>query len=277
MQPKLPFIISAQTLFESRNTNDLLIVDLRDKSSYDEGHIPGAVWLDYQSLLGKRPPVLGDLPSDQQLSQVLRKIGLDDTKHVIAYDEDAGAAAARLLWTLDVVGHDQFSLLDGGFSSWAENDYPETEEHSIATHSQFIVPENKRGFATRQYVMDALQNPNVVLFDTRTPEEFIGTNIRAARGGHIPGAVNLNWLDVTDKFHYHRLLDLDTIRAMYSERGVDPDKEIIPYCHSHHRSSHTYVVLKHLGYKNVNAYAGSWSEWGNLEDVPIELEHKGEK
>ncbi len=115
-----------------------------------------------------------------------------------------------------------------------------------------------------------LDDPAVALLDARTPEEFAGVSVRALRGGHIPGARNLNWLDTVDRERNLRLKGDAELRALLDARGLDAGKEIITYCHTHHRSSHSYVMLKHLGYPRVRGYAGSWSQWGNSPETPIE-------
>ncbi|MFO1352680.1 MAG: rhodanese-like domain-containing protein [Gammaproteobacteria bacterium] len=98
----------------------------------------------------------------------------------------------------------------------------------------------------------------------------MGIDVRAARGGHIPGALNLNWLEAIDRGRALRFKPDDDLRALLAGRGVTPDKEIMPYCQTHHRSSHTYMVLKHLGFPRVCAYPGAWSEWGNDPALPLE-------
>ena len=113
-------------------------------------------------------------------------------------------------------------------------------------------------------------DPATALLDARTPEEYHGTKVRSARGGHIPGAVNLNWKATMDEGRQRRLLPDDVLRDMLLRRGIGPDKTVVVYCHTHHRSAHSYMMLKHLGYADVLAYDGSWSEWGNDPDVPVE-------
>ena len=114
-------------------------------------------------------------------------------------------------------------------------------------------------------------DPDVVFLDTRTPEEYRGINVRALRGGHIPGAVNFNWLDAIDQARNLRLKPAEDLRRLLEAAGAGPDKEVIAYCQTHHRSSHTYVVLKSLGYPRIKGYPGAWSEWGNLADTPVEI------
>jgi thiosulfate/3-mercaptopyruvate sulfurtransferase len=110
----------------------------------------------------------------------------------------------------------------------------------------------------------------VAIIDARSPAEYSGRDKRAERAGHIPGAVNLNWTTAMDQPRKLRLKQEEVLRQMLSDLGVTPDKEVIVYCQTHHRSSHTYIMLKALGYPNVKAYPGSWAEWGNSPETPIE-------
>ena len=120
------------------------------------------------------------------------------------------------------------------------------------------------------YVLQRLGDPTVAILDARSVAEYDGKDKRARRVGHIPGAVNLNWTTTIDQTRKMRLKEQQELRKMLSAIGVTPDKEVIVYCHTHHRSSHTYIMLKALGFPNVKAYPGSWSEWGNHPDTPIE-------
>jgi thiosulfate/3-mercaptopyruvate sulfurtransferase len=115
-----------------------------------------------------------------------------------------------------------------------------------------------------------LGQADFVPLDTRSPGEYAGIDIRAARGGHIPGAVNMNWTEAMDPGRQLRFKPDHTLRRMLESKGVTPDKEVVVYCQTHHRSAHTYIVLKHLGYPRLRGYPGAWSEWGNSAELPIE-------
>ena len=126
------------------------------------------------------------------------------------------------------------------------------------------------GLVEAEYILNNLGNPEVVLLDTRTPDEYSGRKRFATRGGHIPGAVNLDWTLTLDRAQNLRWKPEQELRAMFERIGVTLDREVIVYCQTHHRSSHIYVVLKSFGYRRVRGYVGAWSEWGNLMGVPVE-------
>ncbi len=263
-------IINPDQLFRSASETDLLLVDLRDQPEYDAGHLPNAVRLDYAHLVEKRLPALGLLPDKEKLSALFSWLGLSPQRHVVAYDQNAGASACRLLWTLDVIGHYRFSLLNGGYASWVAAGLPTERQHHQPQPTIYNARVGSHGIRSKGQVMKKLNDPNVVLLDSRSTLEFNGEKRLTTRGGHIPGAVNLDWMDTTDPSRHYQLLDEHTLRIKYQSLGVVPEKEIIAYCQTHRRSAHTCITLKSLGYKNVHAYAGAWSQWGNCEDVPIE-------
>ena len=266
----LPLITEPAELEHHLGHKDLLIVDLCIPEVYEDLHIPGAVHLDRALLNATHEDAEGLLPSSEQLSKVLSAIGLTPQSHVVAYDDEGGGWASRLLWTLDVIGHTHYSLLNGGICSWLTEGHPTSEEGEEPVVSSCTVSCGAGGRVDKDYILQRLDDPTVVLLDARSAAEFRGEDKRAKRVGHIPGAVNLNWTTAIDQPRKMRLKEKDVLRKMLTDLGVTPDKEVIVYCQTHHRSSHTYIMLKALGYPNVKAYPGSWSEWGNLPDTPIE-------
>ena len=270
--PILPLLIEPEQLQPHLADPAVLIVDLCDPTRYAAGHIPGAVHLDYADLVRVEPPAMGLLPTEARLSEVLSRIGLTPGRQVVAYDDEGNGRAARLLWTLATLGHERASLLNGGIHAWdAAGGSLETglrESPRSVYQARFIEPPT--AVADQAYILARLGQPDLALLDTRTPAEFAGLDVRAARGGHIPGAVNLNWTDAMDPQRQLRLQPDPVLRKLLERRGVTPDKEVIVYCQTHHRSAHTYWVLRYLGYPRVRGYPGAWSEWGNTPDVPVE-------
>jgi len=269
--PLLPLIVSPQQLQPLLGHDRLLLVDLSEPADYLAQHLPGAIHLPFQALIQPRPPAMGTLPDLPQLSAVFSAIGLREDSHVVAYDNTGNGRASRLLWTLDVLGHPAFSLLDGGLEAWVADGGPLESGQVAPRPSQYTARlRNPAALADLDYVRSRLEDDDVVVLDTRTPAEYAGTDQRAARAGHIPGAVNFDWTLAMDPHRQRRLLPEAVLRKRLRELGVTPDKEVIAHCQTHHRSAHTYIVLKHLGYQRVRGYAGSWSEWGNRDDTPIE-------
>jgi thiosulfate/3-mercaptopyruvate sulfurtransferase len=268
----MPLLVEADVLQEHLDTPKLLVVDLTTSETYAKGHIPGAVFLDYPRIVRMVKPVGGLLPDEEQLSFVLADIGLTPDTHVVTYDDEGGGKAARLLWTLEATGHKHYSLLNGGLHAWANEGHPLTQEAVPPEPSDYraeLQPHCK-AVVGRQFITEHLNDEKVALLDVRSPAEYSGEKCFAARGGHIPGAVNIEWTDFMDQSHNLRLKSIATLRNMLEEKGFTPDKTVIAYCHTHHRSAHTWLVLKYLGYQ-VRGYEGSWSDWGNQPDTPIEI------
>ncbi|MFQ5994046.1 MAG: sulfurtransferase [Acidiferrobacterales bacterium] len=262
-------LIEPTELQDQLDRDDLLVVDLCRPEVYMRSHIPSAVHLEYSQIVAPQPPAMGMLPNAEQLAAALGALGLTPDTHVVAYDDEGGGLASRLLWTLDVVGHTHASLLDGGLHAWAAEHRPLSSESVNRKQTKYAVTLNEGPVANKDYVLARLEDPDVVLLDTRSPAEYNGSSQRAARGGHIPGAINFDWVNAIDQSRSLRLKPQPALRAALTSLGVVPDKEVITYCQTHHRSAHTYMVLKTLGYPRIKGYPGSWSEWGNRTDTPV--------
>ena len=270
-QLNIPVLIEPGQLQTYLDQDNVLVVDVSSIDNYTQHHIPGAYYVEYDDLLLEENPGPGRIATEAKLSDVLSVIGFtNENKHVIAYDDSGGGRASRLLWTLDVLGHTNGSLLNGGWAAWQNAGNASESGANNATYSNYTAKYCTDALADKKYVLSRLGAKDLGLLDARTPEEFQGTDVRAARGGRIPGAANLNWLDAMDLAHHRRFKPDDELRAMLTTHGLTPDKEIICYCQTHHRSSHSYIMLKHLGYPRIAGYAGAWSEWGNDPDTPIE-------
>jgi thiosulfate/3-mercaptopyruvate sulfurtransferase len=266
-----PMLITPPQLLNLIGQSDVSIVDLADQGKYHGAHIPGAVHLAYEKLVDEQPPVAGFLPDSGRFSQVLENLGITRGTYVIAYDENGGGTAGRFLWMLDVVGHPRFALLDGGLGAWINEGHPVNNDRPDAQAGHYAASYNDEMLANKRYILTHLADPNIVLLDTRSDEEYLGTIKRAQRGGHIPGAVHLEWSRTLEQHNNHRIRSQQELRPLFEVLGATPDKEIITYCQSHRRAAHTYLILKSLGYPQVKGYAGSWSEWGNCDDTPIEV------
>jgi len=271
MSTPLPVILDPKELEQHLNDPDLLIVDLSKKDNYNKYHIPGAVHIEYSNLVRIAKPVMGLVPDITDLNKVFSKAGINHTVQIVAYDDEGGGKAARLLWTLDLLKHPAASLLNGGIFSWANEGHPISQEPTTLVPAAADYVLDIDAAASQKYILDHLNDDNVKLLDSRSPEEFAGIKVFANHGGHIPGAVNMDWMLTMDQSNNLRLLDDNRLNELLGSRGINSSNQVIVYCQTHHRSSHTYVVLKHLGYTNIMGYPGAWSDWGNANDTPKEM------
>lgn len=268
----LPPLIEADLLERSLGAKNLVIIDLSGEKLYAEGHIPGARALGYSKIVRADKPVMGLLPEANQFAQALSELGIIGADHIVAYDDEGGGKAARLLWTLECFGHTRYSLLDGGRHAWVNEGHPLTQEATPVTPSHYSLASDHDCSASvqRDDILQHLHDSGFALLDVRSPQEFSGEKRYAERAGRIPGAVNIEWTEFMDQGRNLRLKPESEIRRMLEAKGITTEKHVIAYCQTHHRSAHTWFVLKHLGY-SVRGYEGSWSDWGNRHDTPIEI------
>ena len=245
-----------------------LVIDVRPAEDFANGHIPSAVHLDLWglSLIDTDP---GPLDAFMWIIDHLFNLrGVDGSIPVVVYEEQSGMRAARAFWFLEYFGHAHVQVLDGGFSAWIRAGLPVTREASAPPKSTWTGTRQPHALATWRDVRDRLGRPGTVIVDTRSDGEYCGTNVRAKRGGAIPGAKHVEWTrnlrpDGTFK-------PADELRAIYEAAGVTPDQEVITYCQGGYRAAHAYLALRLLGYPRLRNYTGSWKEWGDREDLPIE-------
>lgn len=249
--------------------DDVLLVDLSKPENHAQHHLSGSVHLDYSRIIRMAKPVMGLLPETKELEQVLGAIGVGPDTHVVAFDDEGGGKAARLLWTLDCLGHHSYSLLDGGLLAWVNEGLPTDQTLTAPVPKVFKAQPNETPIAGTEHILQNLNNAGMCLFDNRSPAEFSGEKKFAQRGGHIPGAINWDWTEAMDQGRNMRLKPLNQLQTTLSGMGVTPDKEVICYCQTHHRSSLVYVLLKLLGYPHIKGYPGAWSDWGNRSDTPV--------
>ena len=267
---KLPLIISPEAFNELPLQDDVLVVAVIQKAVFDVQHIPGSVLVEPSELMSGTKPAVGKLPAKARLDALFSRIGLTEDKHVIVYDDEGGGWAGRLIWTLDVIGHSRYTYIDGGLTAWRKMGYPLTDEAqpgSFAGDYSTNIIESM--LVSKDEILERIGDTNTVVWDARAADEFNGTKVTALRNGHIPGARNLNWIDLQDAENDLRLKPLPLIAERLAELGIGKEKKVITHCQTHHRSGLTYLVGKALGY-DIKAYDGSWSEWGNDAETPVE-------
>jgi thiosulfate/3-mercaptopyruvate sulfurtransferase len=256
------------TLVDLDQASRPLILDLRPPEAYTAGHIPGAIHLDLWglSLSDTDPAPLNAFM--WMIEHVLAVHGVQSTTPVVVYDDQSGIRAARAFWFFEYFGHPSVRLLDGGFGAWVRARLPVTRDAGPPPKSEWTGSRNEHTLATWREVRDGLERDDVVILDARTDGEYCGTTVRAKRGGKVPGAVHVEWTrNLTADGDFKPAADL---RKMYEEVGVTPDREVIAYCQGGYRAAHAYLALRLLGYPRVRNYVGSWKEWGDRLELPIE-------
>jgi len=273
----LPLVVDAADV-AAADPAALRIVDLRPAEARDAGHVPGSVPLEAALLNRADPPAGGLLPDASTVERLVAGLGLPSGRHVVACDAGGGTEAARLLWVLHAHGFSACSWLNGGMRAWEAAGLP-LERGTAAEADVSTDPAGKTPTlaATGAEIIGAdallgdLDDPGLVILDVRGAAEYAGTDVRAAMGGHVPGARHLEWTRLLDADG--RLLDDDTLRERLSATGLVPGKRAVVYCQTHQRSAVTWLALKHLGFDDVRALDGAWSVWGNRPDLPKETEN----
>jgi thiosulfate/3-mercaptopyruvate sulfurtransferase len=243
---------------------------------YDEGHIPGAVKLHWREDL--QDPLERDLVDNERFEGLMAGRGIGNDTTVVLYGDKNNWFAAYAYWYLKIYGHGDVRLLDGGRQKWIDEGRElTTDVPPVAAGSYSAAARDETIRVYRDTVLAGLGDDSVALVDVRSPQEYSGELIAppgyeqegASRAGHIPGAQSIPWAQAVEDDGTFK--DAAALREFYAAKGITPDREVRAYCRIGERSAHTWFVLRELlGYPNVKNYDGSWTEWGNLVDVPIE-------
>jgi thiosulfate/3-mercaptopyruvate sulfurtransferase len=246
-----------------------VVLDLRPAEEFAAGHIPSAAHLDLfgLSLIDTDPAPLDAFL--WMIAHLLTSRGVSAERSVVVYDEQSGIRAARAFWFLEFFGHPDVRLLDGGVPAWERGGCFTTTEAELPKRGSWSVARNDERLATWRDVRGSLDAADVAVLDTRSDGEYCGTTVRAKRGGAIPGAVHIEWTRNLGRDGAFK--PAAELAEMYERAGVTADREVISYCQGDYRSAHSYLALRLLGYPMVRNYIGSWKEWGDREELPIEV------
>lgn len=249
-------------------------VDVNTRS-YDSGHIPGAVGWNWKTQL--QDQLRRTIVSKEDFEALLSKSGISNKTTIILYGDNNNWFAAWAYWLLKYYGHEDVRILDGGRIKWETEERDLTSEPAEVESAEYNIQNIKNQYrAFRDDVAQTLGSNSYGLVDVRSPDEFTGKILAppgldelSQRAGHIPGARNIPWSKAVNEDGTFK--SRDELKALYEGEGITPDKEIIAYCRIGERSAHSWFVLNELlEYPNVRNYDGSWTEWGNLIEVPIE-------
>jgi thiosulfate/3-mercaptopyruvate sulfurtransferase len=277
-------LVSSDWLAEHLDAPNLRIVDIRGHvlpanvppphyfNHYDDYlklHIPGAVFVDWvNEITDPDDPRHAQIGKPERFAEVMSRIGVDENTLVVAYDDARGMFAARLWWALNYYGHTKVAVLNGGWEKWIAEYRPLSTEIPVITPKTFMPKTTDELRRTGDQVLAALSSEQQ-LIDVRTLEEFRGDYARASRKGHIPGAVNLPRLDLTNADS--TMLDPQALREKFATVGVSENSQnVVFYCNGGVSASYGYLALRAAGLINGSVYDGSWKDWGNDESKPIE-------
>lgn len=267
--PNAHLLVEAEWLQERLGDPNLVVVDLRPANQYAAAHIPGSVSFAGNPINDPDHPVAGWLLGPEPFQELMRGLGINDDSHVVIVGRPDSLDSARLFFALELYGHwDKTSILNGGWAAWTAAGGPISRAPAEIQPGDFTARKDENRVATLAYLNERIGQEGVFILDARSAGEYAGTDVRSARGGHVPGAVNLEWVNnVTES---GRFKSYEELEALYQAAGVRRDHEIIPYCQTNVRSAHVYFALRLMDYANVRPYEGSWSEWGNNPHVPVE-------
>ena len=263
----IPFIVEPEELHAHLRDPHLRIIDLCNPQHYAEGHVPGALHVLPQELVAGTPPAPGKLSSVARLNELFSRLGLNANTHFVVYDDEGGGWAGRFIWTLDVIGHQHYSYLNGGLWAWRAANLPLSTDAPAIEATAVSVQINSKPMLDKAAILARLGTENFAIWDARSREEYLGLRNTAAKNGHIPGAVHCEWTELMDRNADLRIRD--DARQYLHNKGFNEQQTIVTHCQTHHRSGFTYLVGKALGLR-IKAYPGSWSEWGNSSDTPVE-------
>lgn len=245
-----------------------LVIDGRPAHEFCAGHIRTAIHFDVwgMSLIDTSEAPLAAFM--WMIGHLCAARGISPDRPVVVYERQSGMRAARVLWFLEYLGHPRVSVLDGGLDRWTAEGHASTRDAAAPVPGTWHGTPDAGRVATWRDVSQVLGRADVAIVDTRSLDEYTGRAVRAKRGGAIPGAVHVEWTDNLAPDGTYK--NVDALRAMYAAAGVTPDKTVVTYCQGGYRAAHTYLALRVLGYPRVQNYTGSWKEWGDREDLPIE-------
>ena len=275
VMPESDHLINVDDLLEVYTDQNTIIVDFRSEEAYLKGHIPGAVNIYRNDITIKKGDINGLIVPQEALEELLGSLGIEVSNQIVVYDGRGACESARFWWTLNFYGFNNVKVVNGDFDLWSSKGYPMDTIVVKRKPVNFIFPKgvNNKYIATKEDVQRAINDPAIVLVDTRAIEEYSGKLLKkgAFRKGRIPTSIHVDWVSVLEYEKGKEFKSVTDLLYDFERKGITKDKEIIFYCQSGTRSALcTFVLVELLGYKHVKNYDGSWIEWSH--DLSLEVE-----
>ncbi|MDP2825224.1 MAG: sulfurtransferase [Sulfuritalea sp.] len=265
-------LIETDELAKIVNQPNVRLIDAADPASYERAHIPGAANIFYLDLAKLEERKKSGHPlSNAEAEKIFGDAGIDAGTQVVVYDGGEGPSASGVWFVLDFFGHKNVKVVNGGFRKWLKEGRPVTQDAPTIEKKKFSAKPSPEKIVTRASLEKSLRAKDVVIVDTRSFNEFIGKDVRpgAARGGHLPGAVHLEWTKFSDKVNTFKTAE--QIEKALNQRGITKDTKVVTYCQTGiGRSTDMALAMRLIGYDNVVEYTGSWEEWSSDPRLPIE-------
>lgn len=256
-------IIGTKELKAHLGNENLVLIDTRSFQEYSDGHIPGAVNLDLFAFHWIDTTKEGIENFNKQSESLFSFTGISSEKKVIFYDNVSGMLAARGVWMLEYFSHQDCSILDGGYTKWKNEDNPTETKPNPFKPEKFQGKINPKVIIGFEEIRENLDNLKII--DARSTGEYDGSIVRAAQAGHIPNSINVDWNSNIDSDGIFK--SKEELEKLYQ---IPKDSKLVTYCQGAYRAANTFIALKSIGFKNVRVYLGSWGEWGNRLELPVE-------
>lgn len=275
-------IVDTAYVAKQKDMAGVVVLDARSEAGYKEGHIPGAINLGGKGAAVVLRDVDARILPVKKLEKILGDAGISRDQEIIVYGNKGNTNMSVPFWILEYLGAEKVKAYWGGIDDWMAAKQPVTTEGKKLPAAAFTAKVREDRYASTDYVKKNLKNANVQILDARTPKEFSGDDIRAVRGGHIPGAILIpyeeNWVDpeAAKKLAEKKVTTRDGLAPKDAKalgelyKGLDPKKEVVAYCQTGTRSTLTYVALRSLGFQKIRNYDDSWIVWGSRLELPVE-------
>ncbi|WKV12433.1 sulfurtransferase [Marivirga harenae] len=267
------------------NSATFTLIEVSKLEDYESSHVPGALNI-WRSEYENREDYDygGMIATKEKMETLLTRLGASSDHEIIIYDTKGNVDALRFVFILRRYGHDKVRIINGGKNGWTDAGFSldTTPVQLVSITTPFVFDSTKESiahYASKEEVIAALDDPNVILLDVRTLDEYTGKMLKngAAKAGRLPKSIHIDWANTIDYDESFRFKEAADLMYLYESKGVTKDKKIIAYCHTGVRSAHTQFVLSELlGYKNVKNYDGSWTEWSHDDNLPFEIDPKEE-